>query len=388
MEPKSARLDWLQTLRGVAALMVVLVHSRFILQDTPAGKAVADAVFYPMAMGVDIFFLISGFLMVLTTSNFDGSRRYACTFVIKRMARIWPVFAIVSLAVVAIEHKGIHGFRDPAVMGHMLEGLLFLPHDPVASPLYFMMFVDVAWTLCFEFYFYVIFGLSMLLGRYRYWALAVWFAVSLIGVPMLRGGFTLNLFQPDPLHMLRYPNLAISPIVWDFVLGMLAAWIYKSGWAIRSRAVIYLAMGLIVSWMIVQWGPLHFANFHGPQGWAAPLAVVFLGIVLLAKLGEVRVPAWSVWLGGISYSLYLTHLYVFAYVTKFAAWAHVAPEKSVTFLMVARPFAAIVVAYFVYRFIEGPTSDWMRERLMRLFFGTSKRTHGAAPSDPAAASPP
>ncbi|MGN6479944.1 acyltransferase family protein [Luteibacter sp.] len=387
MKKQSGKLDWIQALRGIAAMMVVLVHSRFILQGTDAGKAVADTVMFPMAMGVDLFFLISGFLMVLTTSNFDGSRTYAWVFFVKRIARIWPLYAIVSIAAVALEHKGINGFYDPAVLVPFLEGLIFLPHDPVSSPLYFLMSVSVAWTLCFEFYFYVVFAVAMLFGRFRYLAMAAWFALTLILVPAMRAGFTLSLINADPSQY-RYLNLAICPIVWDFVLGMLAAWLYKSRFVIRRPAIIYAVLSAVLAIMFVKWTSLGLSHFHGPAGWGAPLAVIFTAIAMLAKIGEIRVPAWSVWLGGISYSLYLVHLYVFDEVVKTAGRLAIAPEDATAYFLVVRPIAAVLVAYVLYRYVEGPSSEWMRKALMRLSFGAGYRRHGAAPADPAPAGPP
>ncbi|GAA0696045.1 hypothetical protein ISN75_06590 [Dyella marensis] len=61
------------------------------------------------------------------------------------------------------------------------------------------------------------------------------------------------------------------------------------------------AVGLAMLW--IAWQPLHIVNFFGPQGWGAPLAIEFAGIALLAGTDPIRVPRWSVWMGGISYSL-------------------------------------------------------------------------------------
>lgn len=388
MNTHVGKLDWIQALRGIAAMMVVVVHSRFVLLRSVAGTAVANTLMFPMAMGVDLFFLISGFLMVLTTSNFDRTTSYAWVFFIKRLARIWPVYAIVCFFALVHDHKGINGFYDPSVVVPFLEGLVFLPHDPVGSPLYFHMFLDVAWTLCFEFYFYVVFALAMLFGRYRYWVMGLWFALTLVIVPMCQSGFTMNILTSVPVNGFRYANLATSPIVWDFIFGMVAAWIYKSRIVIRSPATVYAVVAGVVGWMLIEWNWLGFANFHGPSGWGAPLAVLFLGIVLLSKLGDIAVPRWSVWLGGISYSLYLVHLLVFAEVIKLVKSLHVPPDQVTAVYMVTRPIAAVVVAYLVFRFVETPSSEWLRKSLMAVSFGPRYRRHSPAPSDPAPAGPP
>lgn len=88
MDTQKNKLEWVQALRGLAAFMVVMVHSRSVLMDTAVGRGAADHVLLPMAMGVDLFFIISGFLMVWTTRDFDGTKIYVGKFLVKRFARI------------------------------------------------------------------------------------------------------------------------------------------------------------------------------------------------------------------------------------------------------------------------------------------------------------
>ncbi|MGY3041529.1 exopolysaccharide production protein ExoZ [Rhodanobacter sp. TND4EL1] len=381
MKSDENKLEWIQALRGIAALMVVIVHSRFILQDTDAGKAVAYYVMYPMAMGVDLFFLISGFLMVLTTQNFDGTKGYAWRFMAKRIARIWPVYAVVSVAVVALEHHGLRGFRDLSTMMPFLEGLLFIPHDPEKSPLYFLMAVSVAWTLCFEFYFYLVFASSMLFGKRRYLAMATWFAITLVLIPVMRGDFTLGVSSQPTVAWWRYANLAINPIIWDFLFGMLAAWLYVSRVRIKSRGLIYGVMIALLAGIVINWDRLGLANFHGPGGWGLPLAIIFFGIVLFAKLGEIKVPAWSVWLGGISYSLYLVHLYAFEVTVKLVEHIPMAASTAKVVFFVLRPIVAVSFAALIYTYVETPSSHWMRDALLKLRF-ENKSTKSAESRKP------
>ncbi|WP_207215862.1 acyltransferase family protein [Pseudolysobacter antarcticus] len=65
-------LDWIQLLRGVAALLVVLTHARYALLGTDSFP-LAQQIFLPGAMGVDLFFIISGFIMCYSTATSDGS---------------------------------------------------------------------------------------------------------------------------------------------------------------------------------------------------------------------------------------------------------------------------------------------------------------------------
>jgi len=95
---------WIQALRGVAAFMVVMVHSCSMWTGTAIGRAVAHQVLLPMAMGVDLFFIISRFLMVWATRDFDGSKAYAWQFLVKCFAMIWPLLAVMTPVALVVEH--------------------------------------------------------------------------------------------------------------------------------------------------------------------------------------------------------------------------------------------------------------------------------------------
>ena len=371
MSAQSQKLEWLQALRGVAALMVVMVHNRGVLLDTEAGKVIANHVLLPMAMGVDLFFIISGFLMVLTTRDFDGTSAYAGKFLAKRLARIWPLFAVMSVVALVVEH-GFHGFRELPVALPYLEGLVFIPHNPAASGIYFQMAVGVAWTLCFECYFYLLFGASMFFGRWRYWAMAAWFALMLVAIPIYRGGYNLGVATQPLVAWSRYANLAVNPIVWDFVFGMLAGWLYVSRVTVKSRVAIYTMAIVSMVALLAAWHRLGMVNFFGPGGWGAPLVILFACIVLLAKAGDIAVPAQWVWLGEISYSLYLVHVYVFEIMQRIVTSLSLAPEVAKWTLFVGRPMIAVFCAWITFVCIERPASEWMRKKLLGIHaFGHS-----------------
>lgn len=362
MSTQAHKLAWIQALRGVAACMVVMVHSRSVLQGTPVGQAVATAML-PLGMGVDLFFLISGFLMVLTTRDFDGTRAYAWRFTAKRLARIWPLFAIVSMLAVAVDHHGIHGYLTPSVLLPYLEGLVFIPHNPAASGIYFQMAVGVAWTLCFECYFYFVFAACMLCGRWRYGGMALWFAVTLVLIPVLRGGYNLGVASQPLVTWSRYANLAFNPIVWEFVLGMLAGGLYGARLTVRHAAVVYVAMVVSIAALLMGWHRIGMQNFFGPGGWGAPLAILFFGVVLLAKRSDIRAPAWSIWLGELSYSLYLVHVYVFEIVQRVLVHVPMGADTAKLALFVLRPTLAVACAWLTFRYVEAPASAWMRKAL-------------------------
>ena len=365
MSESTNKLAWIQALRGLAALMVVMVHSRSMLMGTAVGKGVADHLLLPMAMGVDLFFIISGFLMVWTTRDFDGTRAYAWTFLIKRFARIWPLLAVMTPVALLVEH-GPSGFLDQSLVFAYLEGLAFIPHHPAASGIYFQMAVGVAWTLCFEWYFYLAFAAAMLAGRWRYVTMAMWFALTLVIIPLSRGDYSLQVAAQPLVTWSRYANLPINPIVWDFVVGMGAGWLYGSRFKIRSAGLIYAVVAALLFVLATTWKPLGMVSFFGPQGWGAPLAILFVGLVLLAKADAIRVPRWTVWLGGLSYSLYLVHVYVFELMQHAVAAMQLSHPALEIVLFLTRPVVAVICAWLLFRHVEAPISTWTRRRMLSL----------------------
>ncbi|RUL63445.1 acyltransferase [Dyella dinghuensis] len=373
MVAQENKLEWVQALRGAAAFMVVMVHSRSVLMDTASGKVVADHVLLPLGMGVDLFFIISGFLMMFTTRNFDGSKAYAWRFIAKRASRIWPLFAVVTPVALLVEH-GVHGFFDPSVVLPYLEGLAFIPHNPGASGIYFQMAAGVAWTLCFECYFYMLFAACMLFGRWRYVVMTAWFVLTLVAIPLLRGNYSLNVASQPLVEWCRYANLAINPIVWDFIIGMIAGWLYVADFKFRRVWVIYAAVVVSTMLLLIGWHRIGLVNFFGPRGWALPMAILFFGVGMLAKVGAINVPSWSVWLGNISYSLYLVHVYVFEVAQRVIGAIPIAHEVSNALLFITRPALAVIVAWLTFRYVEAPISSWARKGLLRIRMPARSRT--------------
>jgi exopolysaccharide production protein ExoZ len=365
MAERESKLEWVQALRGAAALMVVMVHSRSVLMDTATGKAVADHILLPMGMGVDLFFIISGFLMMFTSQNFDGTKAYAWRFIAKRAARIWPLFAVITPLALVVEH-GMHGFLDPSIVFPYLEGLAFIPHNPGASGIYFQMAVGVAWTLCFECYFYLLFAACMLFGRWRYMVMAAWFALTLMAIPLVRGGYSLNVAAQPLVEWSRYANLAINPIVWDFVIGMIGGWLYVSDFKVERTWTIYAVVTVSSMLLLMGWHRLGMVNFFGPHGWGIPMAILFFGVLMLAKVDALKVPAWSVWLGNISYSLYLVHVYVFEILQHVVNAIPMNHDAANAVLFVIRPVVAVICAWLTFRYVETPLSTWARNRLLHI----------------------
>jgi len=154
-----------QALRGLAALLVVSVHIGAYDGFEARYFAISAPLTAPLArignIGVDLFFIISGFIMIASTLRPDGRSLRPIEFFKRRCIRIYPAVWIIGLAMLPIY------FRWPALVDahrsikpDLIASYLLLPQ--AGSPL-----LRVTWTLVFEMYFYVVFAMA-LIARARF----------------------------------------------------------------------------------------------------------------------------------------------------------------------------------------------------------------------------
>ena len=164
---RATRIDTVQALRAFAALSVAVWH---VLHDAipldPSGHIERWHNALPWASGVDLFFVISGFVMVYASAELFGRRSSPMTFMARRLIRIVPLywgattlFLVVALATPSSVSQAGFGLAD-VVMSYA-----FLPTsrpDGTIQPIY-----SLGWTLNYEMFFYVVFAACIVLPRRR-----------------------------------------------------------------------------------------------------------------------------------------------------------------------------------------------------------------------------
>lgn len=354
-------IRWIQALRGIAAMMIVVVHERFYLHGTPS-EAFAETIMRSGGMGVDLFFLISGFIMVHATRDTAGTRRDAGRFFVKRFARIWPVYLVLSL--IAIPQ--IHGFGFFAEDWlSVAKAMLFLPVDATQLP-YLGLPYPLGWTLNYEIYFYGAFGLSMLFGAWRWHALFGWFALTLIALPLLAG----DGLSADPRHAYGFPlaiEQMVNPIIFDFVAGAAIGLFYLRRQGHGGDPRLLAAAAFAATVFALCRNASDPGLFHGIAGWGWPLALSMLALAAASHRVRIPSPEPLVWLGKISFSLYLTHpitlracnwaMSKLGLETHTHTWGYV----GITMLLV------VMVATLSWRLLEQGLSNWLKNRLMGAF---------------------
>jgi exopolysaccharide production protein ExoZ len=315
----------IQYLRGLAALGVLLFHA-----CQRAGIA-----FGAGAAGVDVFFVISGFIMWTVSSRRATS---AGDFLLRRAGRIAPLYWVVTLLVVAIEVVRPATFPNMRLsLAHVVQSLLFLPHhDPAGAvaPV-----IVPGWTLNYEVFFYVVFALTLLLPRGRRSTILT----AAMGALCVAG-----LFLPHG----RWPavDTYTDPLVLEFAAGVWLAKAAAAGQLGRTwQALVAIGVGLLIMAIVAVTGAA-VDGWARLLYWGLPALLIVWGALSLEGCGRVPVIAPLKGLGDASYSLYLAHGLALSVAFKLFAGRDLPAPVQVA---LAIPLA-LVCGVLCYRLIERP----------------------------------
>jgi exopolysaccharide production protein ExoZ len=282
-------IESVQHLRALAALGVVVFHALALLGD----RLHVDVAHKELgAAGVDLFFIISGFIMWVTAINRDETPG---RFAWKRILRIVPMYWLITslvLAIVLIRPQLMNSAsRDPL---HFIASYFFVawPHPTVDGR--FWPPVIPGWTLNYEMFFYAIVTASLFLPRYRR---IQFIALFLGGLPFI-GAF----LKPGGIAAFY-----TDPILLEFFYGILLGTFFTMGRDQGPRASIAL---MLVGFVLLFTVGLAGNDHNRGAMWAIPLALVVQGALHAPALATGAVRSASKLLGDASYSLYLTQFVV------------------------------------------------------------------------------
>lgn len=277
-----------QALRAAAAWLVVFHHVMQVFFDFDTDNPVGRLLSTRGQMGVDIFFVISGFVIYITTA--DRSMK-TLRFLWQRAARIVPVYWFYTLVTAAIllfagDLMPDYGLDLPS----LIMGLLFIPNDNPAGfgnyPI-----LPVGWTLNFEMMFYLVFALSFLLpARARLWAVLAMIMLLNLGLS----------------HLEMISSFYADPIIYEFLLGVGVGMLYR-----HDRLPASTRRG---PWVTAGLGCVAFMLCFTDQSswrlavWGLPAALLVMIVIRLEPVfAGSRVLRQ---MGDQSYSVYLVHVIV------------------------------------------------------------------------------
>ncbi len=340
----------IQILRCFAAMAVVWHHLVTRLNSEMGGPYWG---FTGMA-GVDVFFVISGFIMFHTTQGGRSLSRFWTDRAIRIVPLYWLALALViGLWLVGEQPDGVKQIDA----GDALAAFLFIPDvraDGVPYPV-----LDVGWTLVFEAYFYVVFGLTFFLRSQ---------AASL---KVLTG-----LFVVLALVRLLTPGLPFAlefwfrPVTLEFVAGGMLAMLYRSDLLDGAPAPLLESLGRTAVWI----GVIALMVMGWRVGWrlngefelrliafGLPAMLIVLGALLQEKAGAVWRGELLLLLGAASYSIYLSHQFVIEGVEAILMAANIHVSLGADLMAIGLGLlVAAVGGVAVHLFIEKPITQLLK----------------------------
>lgn len=329
----AGKLGTIQCLRGIAVMMVVWVHAKE--QFRAFGEYFASPI---GANGVDLFFVISGFIMVYTT---HGKSTTVGTFLWRRTARIVPLYwggtLAMAIAALLVPHLLKSTTFDSA---HLAASLLFLPWpSPTLGGQLFPVLVP-GWSINYEMYFYAVFASTLMApAKFR----LIMLAVLLFSIQAL------STFSSSPIA-----QFYSDPIILEFLAGAVIGYLHQHqrtprGWAVGG---IFIATGLLYWW---------FTNMNGSANRFTGAGIA-ASLVVMGACSQATRPGTAISLlqkiGDASFSIYIFHIFLLGLMR--VAWTKAAlPTEGATaawaFLLTALIGNAAAGA-LIYRWIELPIS--------------------------------
>lgn len=287
------------------------------------------------AAGVDIFFVISGFIMVYISNKKESN---GLVFIKNRFSRVYPIYLITLIPFIIILLVAPHMVNSNQAPPSIVKSLTLIPFF---SGSYVNL---VAWTLSFEFYFYIIFAVSLYLTKKVVVASSMIISAAfLIGI-----AFDIKFIK--------------SALVFEFIIGMyMHELIYKK--KIEATLPISALISLVGFALLLS---THKMSMNGDGErlfyYGIPSAIIFLGFLLCAN--SVKKQTALAFLGDASYSIYLTHILSINAIYFLFKKANGVSEHY-WMMITSATLLSMIVGAFTYKFIEKPIIKLTKSLLVK-----------------------
>jgi peptidoglycan/LPS O-acetylase OafA/YrhL len=313
----------LQCLRAFAAINVVYFHT--LLASESYGKLVSILTIIGTwgQNGVDIFFVLSGFVMIHTQIQ---KPKKIHEFYFSRLNRIVPIYWLITLFIVLIYFLLPDIFRNLTLDIKKIISSLFFTSKIVTGG---FPIIVVGWTLEWEMLFYFIFGLSLFLKDIRKIIVLIF------------------------LFMLLIFTFSKTFLIFEFFLGVLIGYTYNKVKFNETNGLIILIIGIILLLLSINSGfdpqkYLLVAGFKLDRFfiWGIPSAFIVLGAVYYRQISN----SFLVYLGNASYSIYLVQVLTVPFFYKFITYFNI--EMNSNLLTILCLFLSVSFGCFFYSLIE------------------------------------
>jgi len=326
-----AKIQNVQAMRGIASMMVVIFHIANLEARTYPDRLLGN--FFQLGeAGVDVFFVISGFVMsTITRGNFGAAS--SKIFLLKRIVRIYPIYWFYTSILM------FFWLFMPAIMtrsGHAVEHMSPI-HSYLLIPYCEVPLIGHAWSLVNEMYFYVVFSVLLLRPEKERW---FWILIWALTIPLI----------PTWLHTSSaFALVAFDPLTLEFVMGCGIAILIGKGF--QRFGYFSLFIGLCLFFVKPSY---HLVGYERVLSWGLPSALVLYAVVVLEANAGIVAPRIMRLLGDASYSIYLAHMLVAN--TCFKLWKpFMMPGYTDKFIVITLTTCACALAGIAsYHYLEKP----------------------------------
>src|SRR5690625_4951622 len=332
-------------LRGLAALVVVCFHYRYYLNESFPVVDIGDILFSNGAFGVDLFFIISGFIICYSTRRTE--RFQTLGFVLKRGFRIYPLLFFSLFLFILFFDTQDH---------NLLSSFIPLHADYEArGPTYGFHLHSPVWTLTYELAFYLLFAFALLFTQRHRQLLAIGgIVIAFLSLQLLmHERISLDTEQKISAALPDWstPVAAIfsSPMVLEFALGIILYAIYRHLPALQARPrqwLSYCSLGVAALSALALYLPLF--EGHGPLNCGLPSFTLLLSLLIYEQQKGLPEIKSLKFLGNISFSLYLMHMIVIKLMRKY----EIAQNMYGLIVFVSALLMSIAISYGTFVLIE------------------------------------
>lgn len=348
---QSVKLRSIEAARALAAIAVVIMHAANLMRvDHFSGHIGLGGLFDFGYVGVDFFFVLSGFIITFVHFDDIGHASRIPHYLWRRFSRIYPIYWSILLLSIFILASGRLAIGKPIALDFGPEDitgtiLLLISQSGSIEP----KFLGVAWSLQFEVLFYIAF--CVLLANARVGAL-FFFAWGLIIISGIVGLININLpFGLGSAHCLQFlSGVAVGALARRYTLRAQRWWI------------IPVFLIFIATVIFEVYGPLARHSAEGRVALGLASAAVLALLVALENTQSIQPPRWLVKMGSVSYSIYLGHILfinlTYSILLKLGVY-HALPEAMVLGLAIT---VALVATMLIGKYVELPLVKALKDR--------------------------
>ena len=338
------RISGIEVSRGIAAVFVILLHVSHHIGVAYSVPRLIAAFRFGHA-GVDLFFVISGFIILYVHYEDIGNPKQIGKYIRRRLTRILPTYWAAFALTFVIAMLGTHAL--PPVKD-MLWSVFLLPSD---KP----MLLGIAWTLRYEMLFYAMFCF-VILSRKGFVLLALWAVLCLLSM----------LFGPKLSFL---PEQFQSGFALQFFFGMAVAYLAKERvipwpYAILTAGLLLFACSAVLEDLQVFDGHADFGRF----AYGIPAALIILGIATRPASPKNVFSDMMLLIGSASYSIYIFQYVFIGPVWQGLLWTGLARSTTPVEQFFILSFAGISGGVAMSKLVEAPLI-----RLSRTWISTTAK---------------